>query len=143
MSRIRIPAALREAVHARAGGCCEYCRVPDIGSFFGHEPDHIIATQHGGKTTLGNLALACLQCNRYKGPNIASVDPGTQQTVRLFNPRTDRWSDHFRAEGARLVPLTAVGRATAALLQFSRVERQQTRHNLWLAGRYSPEQTAG
>jgi hypothetical protein len=139
MSRARVPAALRETVRSRAGGCCEYCRVPDFGSFFGHEPDHIIATQHGGNTALANLALACLQCNRCKGPNIASVDPETQQTVRLFNPRTDRWPDHFRAEGARLVPLTAVGRATAALLQFNRSDRLQARHNLWLAGRYSPQ----
>jgi HNH endonuclease len=139
MSRGRVPAALREAVRSRAGGCCEYCRLPDGGSFFGHEPDHIIATQHGGKTTLDNLALACLQCNRCKGPNLVSVDPETKQTVRLFNPRTDRWSDHFRTEGGRIVPFTPVGRATAALLQFSRVERQQIRQNLWLAGRYPPE----
>lgn len=112
--------------------------MPHLGTFLGHEPDHIIATQHGGKTTLDNLALACLQCNRCKGPNIASLDPETQQTVRLFNPRADRWPEHFRAKRGQLLPLTAVGRATAALLQFNRVERQQIRHNLWLAGRYSP-----
>jgi len=86
MSRARIPAALREAVRSRAGDCCEYCGVPDLGTFLGHEPDHIIATQHGGKTTLNNLALACLQCNRCKGPNIASVDPETQTNRAPFQP---------------------------------------------------------
>jgi hypothetical protein len=58
--------------------------------------------------------------------------------VPLFNPRIDRWSDHFRADGWRITPLTSVGRATATLLEFSRAEREETRHNLWMAGRYAP-----
>jgi len=40
-----------------------------------HQPDHIIARQHGGQTTADNLAFACIHCNRHKGPNIASIDP--------------------------------------------------------------------
>jgi hypothetical protein len=91
-----------------------------------------------GRTTLENLALACMQCNRCKGPNIASVDRETQRIVPLFNPRTDRWSDHFRGDASLITPLTPVGRATAALLEFSRTEREETRHNLWMAGRYAP-----
>jgi hypothetical protein len=129
---------MRTVVHARAGGCCEYCRIPELGTLFGHEPDHIIAKQHGGKTTLENLALACMQCNRCKGPNVASIDRETQRIVPLFNPRTDRWSDHFRADRSRITPLTPIGRATAMLLEFSRVEREETRHNLWIAGHYAP-----
>jgi len=109
-----------------------------LGILFDHEPDHIIAKQHGGETTLENLALACMQCNRCKGPNIASVDPETKRIVPLFHPRTDRWSDHFRADDERITPLTAVGRATAALLEFNRTDREETRRNLWLAGRYAP-----
>jgi 5-methylcytosine-specific restriction endonuclease McrA len=59
MSGKRVSASMRRAVHARAKGCCEYCRIPELGTLFGHEPDHIIAKQHGGETTLENLALAC------------------------------------------------------------------------------------
>jgi hypothetical protein len=136
MSGQRISASMRAAVHARAKGLCEYCRIPELGTLFGHEPDHIIARQHGGETTLDNLALACMQCNRCKGPNVASVDPGTRRIVQLFDPRRDRWQDHFRGDGGRIVPMTAIGRATATLLEFSRAERIETRRNLWLAGPY-------
>jgi hypothetical protein len=135
MSGQWISASIRAAVRTRAKGCCEYCRIPELGTLFGHEPDHIIAKQHGGKTIMENLALACMQCNRCKGPNIASVDRETNLIVPLFNPRTNRWSDHFRSDGGRIKPLTDVGRATAALLEFDHKEREEIRHNLWLAGR--------
>jgi hypothetical protein len=136
MNQPRIPDALRSAVRERAGNRCEYCRMPEAGTFFPHEPDHVIATQHRGQTESENLALACLQCNRLKGPNIASVDPETKRIVPLFHPRADPWSEHFRAEGGRIIPLTPVARATAALLNFSDPDREEARHNLWRAGRY-------
>ena len=136
MSGPRISASMRATVRARANSCCEYCGIPEFGTLFGHEPDHIIAKQHGGETTLENLALACMQCNRCKGPNIASVDREKKRIVPLFNPRTDRWSEHFRAEGGRITPLTAVGRATAALLECNRPEREEARQNLRLSGRW-------
>jgi len=136
MSQPRIPASLRVAVRERAGGRCEYCRIPEDGAFFAHEPDHVIATQHRGPTELTNLALACIQCNRFKGPNIASVDPETNRIVPLFNPRTDSWSEHFRAESGRIIPLTPVARATAALLNFDDRDREETRRKLTQAGRY-------
>jgi hypothetical protein len=138
MSQQRIPAPMRAAVRLHAGGCCEYCGVPDFCTFFSHEPDHIIARQHGGETTLENLALSCVQCNRCKGPNIASLDPETKAIVPLFNPRKERWLNHFRTERGRIIPLTPVGRATATLLEFNHPDREQVRLNLWLAGRYSP-----
>jgi hypothetical protein len=136
MSAARVSSVLRAAVAQRAAGCCEYCRMPEGGVLFRHEPDHIIAEQHGGETTLENLALACAHCNRCKGANLSSVDPDTRLVVLLFNPRTDRWSDHFRLEGACIVPLTAVGRATARLLKFANPIREQTRRDLWQVGRY-------
>lgn len=106
MIQPRIPAALRTAVRERAGNRCEYCRMPETGTFFPHEPDHVIAIQYRGQTEIENLALACLQCNRLKGPNIASVDPETKRIVPLFHPRTAPWFEHFRAEGGRIIPLT-------------------------------------
>ena len=39
--------------------------------------EHIVSKQHGGTDDPGALALACDRCNAYKGPNLASVDPGT------------------------------------------------------------------
>ena len=137
MRREPIPAWLRAAVRQRAAGCCEYCRIPETGTCFAHEPDHIIAEQHGGETTFENLALACVQCNRLKGPNIASIDPETKRVVSLFNPRIDQWPDHFLLEAGRIIPLTPSGRATARLLNFADREREQARQNLWRAGRLS------
>jgi|ERR1039458_3135780 hypothetical protein len=136
MTLARIPAALRAAVRERAKGCCEYCRMPEAGAFFAHQPDHVIAAQHGGQTDSENLALACIQCNRLKGPNIASVDPETKRILPLFNPRTDQWFTHFRTEGGRIIPVTPVGRATAGLLNFSDADREEARQKLWRAGRY-------
>jgi len=76
------PESLRDFVRERAGNRCEYCLVPDVFVSV-HEPDHIIAAQHRGATTPENLALACFDCNRYKGPNISSVDPATEQVGRF------------------------------------------------------------
>jgi len=76
--------------------------------------DHIIARQHGGGTSIGNLALACLHCNRHKGPNIAGNDAGA--IVRLFHPRRDVWREHFEWVGGTLEGRTAIGRATIQVL---------------------------
>ena len=108
----QIPKPLRDQVRARARNHCEYCLLPET-FLVAHEPDHVIATQHRDPTTMENLALACFDCNRQKGPNISSVDPDTQEVVQLFNPRRDAWSDHFSLNGARIVGVTPAGRATA------------------------------
>jgi len=68
------------------------------------------------KLRLGNLALACLWCNLHKGTNIASIDPDSGDLVRLFDPRRQRWTDHFRLYGARILGTTPIGRVTVAVL---------------------------
>jgi len=78
--------------------------------------DHVIARQHGGLEELENLALACVHCNRFKGPNIAGIDPTSREIVRLFHPRRDIWSEHFRWDGPRLQAISQIGRMTIALL---------------------------
>jgi hypothetical protein len=67
--------ALQDLVWRRAGRCCEYCRVPQEYDDAPFEIDHVIAKQHGGPTSPGNLALSCLHDNGHKGPNIAGLDP--------------------------------------------------------------------
>jgi len=78
--------------------------------------DHIIARQHGGTDAVDNLALACIHCNRFKGPNIAGVDPDSGEIVRLFDPRRDAWTEHFMWDGPELKALTQIGRVTISLL---------------------------
>jgi hypothetical protein len=93
---------LARTVRDRAGGRCEYCRIPQSALPLPFQIDHIIAEQHGGKTVVDNLALACPHCNRYKRPNIAGLDPASSGLVRLFHPRTDVWARHFQFEGVVL-----------------------------------------
>lgn len=79
------------------------------------------------KSVLHNLALACFDCNRFKGSDIASVDPVSGVLTPIFNPRTNRWSEHFRFDSGRIVPLTSIGRATARLLRLNLAHRVEIR----------------
>lgn len=107
---------LRTLVRERARGCCEYCHVPERYSSLRFQLDHIIAEQHGGPTSSGNLAVACFACNHHKGPNLAGIDPKTRRKAWLFHPRRHAWNRHFRWIGAILVGRTPIGRVTIAVL---------------------------
>jgi hypothetical protein len=78
--------------------------------------DHIIAQQHGGTTTIENLAWSCLHCNKHKGPNIAGIDPASGQLSPLFHPRKQRWERHFAWDGPILLGRTHSARATIQVL---------------------------
>jgi len=116
-----IPDKLRQQVIQRADSRCEYCLLhQDDESIYAHEIDHVIAEKHYGQTILSNLALACFYCNRYKGSDIASIDPLSDLIVPFFNPRKQIWSEHFVLDGPLIVPLTAEGRVTVRILQVNR-----------------------
>lgn len=125
MSETYISAELRRLVVSRARRRCEYCLIFEDDTYLGFQIDHIISEKHGGVTTEENLALACLFCNLHKGSDIGSLDAGS--FTRLFNPRADRWDEHFRFEGARIEGITSVGRVTAALLRFNDNHRLEER----------------
>jgi 5-methylcytosine-specific restriction endonuclease McrA len=90
-----ISAELRRLVRNRAGGCCEYCLISERDRLISFEIDHVISTKHGGETTTENLCLSCSSCNEFKGSDIASADPLTGKATFLFNPRQQRWDEHF------------------------------------------------
>jgi hypothetical protein len=136
VSATYIPAALRQQVRRRAGRRCEYCLLAEDHAFFPYELDHIIAEKHSGETIAQNLALACFDCNRFKGSDIASIDLVSGALTPLFNPRTQSWSDHFRIEGGAIIPLTPMGRTTEQLLKFNLAERVEVRETLAKTGRY-------
>jgi hypothetical protein len=123
-------AALERDIRRRARGCCEYCRFPQAHHFKKFHIDHVIAEQHGGPTVAENLALCCSHCNFHKGPNLSGVDPITKQIVQLFNPRQDRWSDHFDFNAATIVGLTPAGRATVGVLNMNAAVRVRLRTEL-------------
>ncbi|GCL37357.1 MAG: HNH endonuclease [Sphaerospermopsis kisseleviana] len=124
MSKSYIPNSVRKMVFNRAQGCCEYCLIPEKLVLANHQIDHVIAEKHGGATVLENLALSCSLCNQAKGSDIASIDPDSGDTVRLYNPRKDIWQEHFilNSQSGMIEPLTAIGRVTVQLLRMNRVE---------------------
>lgn len=127
---------LRRQVQERAHGRRKYCLLHEEGAYYPHEPDHVIAEKHGGPTSLENLALACFNCNRFKGSDLASVDPASGKIALLFNPREQTWSRHFRLNGPLIEGTTASGRATVALFHMNDAERVNLRLGLIELGRY-------
>lgn len=131
-----IPTELRRLVIERASECCEYCRIHQDFSIYSHEVDHIIAIKHGGQTRADNLALSCLSCNRYKGSDLASIDPVNEEIVPLFNPRRLLWDEHFVINGARIEGITQIGQVTARLLKLNAPNRIVERQVLIDRGQY-------
>ena len=127
MSDNYISAELRRLVCKRANYCCEYCLIPEVFTFASHEIDHIIAKKHRGKTTAENLALSCTICNKYKGSDLASIDPETNEITPLYHPRKHKWLENFEIKNGVVIPLTREGRVTVILLQFNRRERIKER----------------
>ena len=128
MSRTYIPVVLRREVAERATGLCEYCRIPEQLSFAPHEIDHIISEKHHGSTSLDNLALSCVICNKNKGSDIASIDPVAKEIVPLFHPRRGSWVDHFELQNdGMIIGRTSTGRATVRLLRLNAAQRVSER----------------
>ncbi len=140
MSITYISAELRRLVVARAQGLCEYCLIAEEDTFFGCEVDHIISEKHGGPTEADNLAYACAVCNQAKGSDIGSLHWESGAFVRFFDPRKDRWAEHFSLSGCRIEGLTPIGSVTARILDFNNSERVLEREALRAVKRYpSPE----
>jgi hypothetical protein len=111
-------------VRERAGDRCEYCQLHQEDSpLAALHVEHIVPKVHGGTDDLENLALACIDCNLHKGPNLTGVDPQTQQVTELFHPRRHRWQDHFEREGLYLIGKTAIGRTTIRVLNINSEEQ--------------------
>jgi 5-methylcytosine-specific restriction endonuclease McrA len=131
-------AALDQLIRRRASYLCEYCQMLQFAYRFRFPIDHVVARQHGGKTVSSNLALACLRCNAHKGPNLAGMDPVTGKLTRLYHPRRDPWSKHFRWNGAKLRGRTAIGRITIQILSINHPEVIAVRRSLIKEGRFPP-----
>ncbi len=132
-------AALVRLVWNRARNCCEYCQMSQEFDDTPFEIDHVVSRRHEGLTVAGNLALSCFYCNSYKGTDIAGRDRVTGRISPLFNPRRQKWSRHFRWEGAYLRGLTPSGRVTVAHLRINSHSRVALRGHLIEAGLFPPE----
>lgn len=135
----RIPRVLSRQVADRARWLCEYCRSPASFSTQPFELDHIIPRSRGGLTEPANLAFSC-GCNSYKGNRTHARDPETERVVPLFNPRRQRWIQHFAwsEDFLLIVGRTAIGRATVEALHLNRPELLNLRRALRAIGEHPP-----
>jgi 5-methylcytosine-specific restriction endonuclease McrA len=115
-----IGAKIRAEVRSRANNACEYCHLhQDDSPLASLHVEHIIPKTHGGSDELDNLALACIDCNLHKGPNLTGIDPETNELTALFHPRQQQWNDHFEWSGIHLIGRTATGRTTIRVLNMN------------------------
>jgi len=119
MSRTRISAELRQRVMENGRFRCGYCLTSQhiIGPLL--EIDHYVPEAQDGPSTEDNLCVACPMCNSHKADRISATDPETATVQPLYNPKNDRWSEHFTwiEDGTVMQGSTPIGRATVAALQ--------------------------
>ena len=119
-------ASLRRIVRQRADEHCEYCQLAQASfPLVSFHVEHVVAKQHGGSDDHENLCLSCHWCNLFKGPNLSSMVEG--KLTRLFNPRSDSWSEHFVALDGIIQGLTEIGIATVTLLNMNDPDRVELR----------------
>jgi hypothetical protein len=134
-----VPGELRRRVAMQAGYRCGYCQTQVAVVGMPMEIEHLIPRSRGGRTTEENLWLACSLCNLYKGQRTLAEDPETARRVRLFNPRYQLWSRHFRwsDDGSEMIGITATARATVTALRLNRPVLVRSRR-IWMAAGWHP-----
>ena len=136
----RVPARLRELVAERAHRRCEYCQSPESFATQSFAVEHIRPKSRGGETNPENLAFACPGCNAHEYNKIEAPDPVDGKMAALFNPRLQRWRDHFKwsEDYTEIVGHTPTGRATVRSLQMNRAGLLNIRRALFAMGKHPP-----
>ena len=82
---------------------------------------------------------ATFSSNGFKGVQTEGTDPETGESVRLFNPRVQRWPEHFAwsDDGTLVLGRTPCGRATVGVLQLNNVIAVMVRRE-WVAAGWHP-----
>ena len=125
-------------VHDRADRRCEYCQTSQQVIGQAMHVEHILPD---GGDTLDQLCLSCANCNLSKGKATTELDPLTEETVQLFNPRQQEWDKHFQwiAKGKHLEGLSPIGRATIIRLKMNQPRIVMAREIWILAGVHPPQ----
>jgi hypothetical protein len=140
MPESRVTAQQKKAVAERANGCFEYCRSQVRFAIQPFSIEHIIPRSAGGETVLDNLALSCQGCNNHKYNKTEGRDPVSGDTVPLYHPRKQRWSNHFawNEDFTLIIGLTPTGRSTVEALQLNREGVVNLRRVLYAMGEHAP-----
>jgi hypothetical protein len=134
-----ISKSLRQQVINEAGYRCEYCRTSSRLTGMPLVMDHILPSSLGGNDERENLAACCYRCNEFKGAKITANDPVKNESISLFNPRLQRWLDHFQWAngGTHIIGITAIGRATVLALRLNNEDVVQARA-IWISLSWHP-----
>jgi hypothetical protein len=115
-----VPAALRRLARDRAGAVVNTAAFTKKRLSCHTSRITLLRQNIAGETEKTNLAWTCFVCNRAKGSDLSSIDVETGQLVRLFNPRTDNWDNHFVLEqDGRISAQADIGRVTEFLLKLN------------------------
>lgn len=116
-----ISASLREQVRQADRGQCCYCQTQEANSGIPLSFGHILPTSKKGETTFENICLACRTCNEFKSDSTEGINLLTGANVVLFNPRFQKWVDHFEwsEDGTKIEGITAIGTATVITLRMN------------------------
>lgn len=139
-SRRKISENIQDRVRQRANSLCEYCHASEQWQYVEFTIEHVIPVTKNGTDDLDNLALACFHCNRKKSDKMTVTDTQSGVELSLFNPRKDRWNEHFSwsADGLSIVGITPIGRATITALVLNRERAIDIRAADKAVGRHPP-----
>ncbi len=135
----KISESLKKKIRRVAKNRCGYCLLPQSLNPVLLEIEHIFPTAKGGTNDEENLWLVCRLCNGYKATQTESLDKKTNETVRLFNPRTQNWNEHFKWEEEIVIGKTPCGRATIQTLKLNNPIILPVRKKWILAGWFPPQ----
>ena len=128
--RTTIPTDIKRSVITRANFRCEYCLMSENVSFYSFHIEHIKSVKHGGTSNLSNLAYSCPDCNYCKGSDIGSFVNDDDDIIRFFNPRKDKWHDHFELVDSAIYGKTDIGKTTERIFKFNDSDRLIFRRQL-------------
>ena len=139
MSGSYIPLEIRTRLIEISKNRCEYCCTQALIIDMSLEVEHIVPQSLEGESEFENLCLASPNCNRYKGVRINFLDKETGTIVPLFNPREQKWEEHFRwgSDGIYINGTTPTGRATVEALNMNNTFVVRARR-VWVAQGWHP-----
>ncbi|QLE57706.1 HNH endonuclease [Nostoc sp. TCL26-01] len=134
--------SLKTQIAATDKGCCCYCLTTEANSGIPMSYDHIHPRSKGGENTFENLCLACRSCNEFKADSTEAIDPLSGEITPLFNPRQQRWAEHFvwNSDATRVEGLTTIGRATIICLRMNNSVIVVARRRWTISGWHPPNE---
>ena len=145
MSRKALSEKLRQSVHDRADGYCEYCQSRDDLATRRFVIEHIMPVAKGGTNDLENLALSCPGCNGHKYNKTEGLDIIANEMAPIYNARKQNWLEHFtwNHDFTEIVGLTPTGRVTKEALKMNSPRLVKRRAIYQLIDLHPPEHTLG